>query len=363
MSQRKSNTKTAESNSALEQISYVAEKRAEQFAKDGIESPAEVAELSVTEILNEYDVSVGETDARRIIESARELVGEDEPVEVDETPQLTNVHAVGEKRADALEDDGVKTVAQLAQIEPDRAYAALVAHSGMMDGVTMDECNAMVESARELADVDDLSSESETQADATDAEVAQAVAQSETDSERSEPSTMSTQSTTNDDEQNSDTINPEALADDVDDSAFGAPDVDNVLVIAGDGELEPKGKEEAIAQLQAAFVASTFEPAQISWVDDGMGSEAIKAWNLKRFENGDLEAELRNPFALDWSDYDKEDPEDNPADVFNERRQRALEWADALLVAANGDYVGGYISEASEMGLEIYGHEEYSPDE
>ena len=124
--------------------------------------------------------------------------------------------------------------------------------------------------------------------------------------------------------------------------------MENYLVIAGDGICDHDGQwgefgpERVTGAVQKALFELGVEDMEtMSAIKGSMGWPAVKAW-VEGADDEDLPANFRKPFAPNFEAHD------GTIDALEAMRERALEWADVLVVVGNGDYVGYYISSALE---------------
>lgn len=286
---------------------------------------------------------------------------------VRENTDLTDITCIGPKRETALNNMGVETVSDVAMLSG-QAMLENVASIAKRD------VKAALMDAREMAgndtkvtfteSVDDAPSDAgvEVPADIGSDDIMSEVDSAATDAD-TEP-TMST-TTTADDEMPEKYKPGDQTDDDEDeslvevnefDSARGfldaspdpipqPEDVEKVALVAGDeafvtGDFSQADQSQKAAIVQARLKEAEIDPDDISIaaVGSGCGRRAVNAWVRQRMHNGvDTDARefaVSNRYAS--------------ADDYRDRDERMLEWADALVVIADGDYVGGFINTAAD---------------
>lgn len=259
----------------------------------------------------------------------------------DDAQTLNDVKFVADARAQELRSMGIVNARQLATAAPAEVYA--------QTEMSKYDVKKVIGAARAL--FDDLSDEvpSFDETDDEDIEgpqvpsgygksreMASESAESTADDEMPEkykPDNEKAKITTFDDEWDSEpTPEPE--------------DVQKVAILAGDGIFD---RGELLGHLtreqQATLVEQRLSEAgidreQLTHIgvnDSGHGKEAVQAWWSMHKERGNA---VPTPNEFEPTSYDREG--------FEDRDEALIEWADALVLVANGQYVGRQMSLARE---------------
>lgn len=127
---------------------------------------------------------------------------------------------------------------------------------------------------------------------------------------------------------------------------------ENFLIIAGDGVCDHDGihSDKGPGKLDGLVSARLFEllgdeceeMKRATAIKSGQGWPMVRAWVDGIGDSPQRPDELRAPFSPNWDEFEETIP------CLDDMRERAVEWADVLVVLENGDYVGLYISEANK---------------
>ena len=252
---------------------------------------------------------------------------------------ITELTGIGTKRAKHCSAESVE---DLAEMPAQKVYNELA-----QTGMSPEQVEAVVDEARELADVD---GEATVYTEGPSDEFA------ENSGVEVPTKSMSTDNDTTDVES---FTNTEPETTDVDGFTTDEPSrpdvVGNVLLIGGDGAFDDDGGRhgELSADEQAQLIAKRLvefdidlEDAEaLSAMDRGAGKVAVDSF-IKQTD-GEALPELVKPFEPNFDAFD------GYAEAYEDCRERALEWADTLVVFANGDYVGMWVSMALDRNVRI----------
>lgn len=162
-----------------------------------------------------------------------------------------------------------------------------------------------------------------------------------------------------DDDDESDDVDDELdafLDSDDDDEDF---EINKVLLVAGEDVFDEGGQHAEMSQTeQAELVASRvvqfgIDPTKLTGIGgirNSAGKTAVDSWVFE-MDPEHRPADLR-AFSPNFDEFDEY------KNAYADMRKRASEWADAVVVFENGEYVGAYVNAA----LEVDQTEIYSPD-
>lgn len=137
-------------------------------------------------------------------------------------------------------------------------------------------------------------------------------------------------------------------------------EINKVLLVAGEDLFSAGGKHAEMSQTEQAELVATrivqfgIDPAALTGIGgirNSAGKTAVDSWVFE-MDAEQRPADLR-AFSPNFDEFDEY------KEAYADMRTRAAEWADAVVVFENGEYVGAYVNAA----LDVDETEIYSPDE
>lgn len=260
---------------------------------------------------------------------------------------ITELDDVGAKRASQC---SVETVGELATEKAQAVYNDLAS-----TGLGKQQVEAIVNEAREMVGIDQeaivyTEGPSDEFEENRGLEIPDNAMSTTESADESEPN-----STTDHDEVDVDGPDMVGVDEFLEDDIQEPTGVGNVLLIAGEGAFDetggrygdysPKRQAGLIHQRFEEFNVPLEEIEELACMRRGAGRVAVKSF-LQHTPREELPDEF-GAFDPNFDEFEQ------AGDAYEDCRARSLEWADTVVVFANGDYVGMWVMEALEHNVRI----------
>lgn len=262
---------------------------------------------------------------------------------------LTELDGIGAKRASVCSAD---SVGELASEKAQAVYNELAS-----TGLGKQQVEAIVNEAREMVGIEQeaivyTEGPSDEFAENSGVEIPDNAMSTTESVDESEPNSATDHDEVDVDADGPDMVGVDAFLEDDIEEPTG---VGNVLLIAGEGAFDetggrygdysPKRQAGLIHQRLEEFNVPLEDVEGLACMRRGAGRVAVKSF---------LQHTPREEIPDDFGAFDPNfDEFEQAGDAYEDCRARALEWADTLVVFANGDYVGMWVMEALEHNVRI----------
>lgn len=245
---------------------------------------------------------------------------------------LENVDKVGNVRRQELRSAGVVNVGDLAEAEATELFA-------QTSGISASDIEKIIDNARHMVGIEQKAS---VEIDDDTGTPMKYVPDDEDEADEDDEPSVSAE-----------TMDADAFLDAGADASPDPDECENVALIAGDDAFDHNGPhgdktpQEQAGLVQRRLMEFGFDPEAIGAVGSGMGREAVNSWVSYTMNETDRELPELHHFEVDPSG------EYPTRGDYQARNKQLLDWADAVCVVANGDYVGMWVNMANEHDVLI----------